>query len=146
MIATLCALRNTVMDLEFLERPTSGGSWHQLVFRHSLYTNTFTLKKAELSLFLVNVSTTPCRHVGQWMGTSCSVDLSTSDKWAISFIPLLLYPQGKSPQHPLDKGLDGPQSLLDTVQKGAWPHWDSDSGPFVFQTVATHCTNPAVTS
>jgi hypothetical protein len=36
--------------------------------------------------------------------------LSTRWKCVVSFSPLPLYPQGKSPRYPLDRKLGGPQS------------------------------------
>jgi hypothetical protein len=38
------------------------------------------------------------------------VDLGTRWKWVVSFTARPLYLQGKSPQYPLDRSLDGPQS------------------------------------
>jgi hypothetical protein len=37
-------------------------------------------------------------------------DLGTRWRWVVSYIPRQLYPQGKSPWYPLDRGLGGPQS------------------------------------
>jgi hypothetical protein len=37
-------------------------------------------------------------------------DLGTRWKWMVSFMPRLLYPQGKSPLYPLDRRLGGPQN------------------------------------
>jgi hypothetical protein len=37
-------------------------------------------------------------------------DLGTRWRWVVSFTPRPLYPQGKSPWYPLDRGLGGPQS------------------------------------
>jgi hypothetical protein len=37
-------------------------------------------------------------------------DLGTRWRWVVSFTPRPLYPQGKSPLYPLDRGLGGPQS------------------------------------
>jgi hypothetical protein len=48
------------------------------------------------------------------MGSGCIdshfLDLGTSWRWVVSFTPLLLYPQGKSPRYPLDRSLGWPQS------------------------------------
>jgi hypothetical protein len=38
------------------------------------------------------------------------LDLGTRWRWVVGFMPQLLYPQGKSPWHPLDRRLGGPQS------------------------------------
>jgi hypothetical protein len=38
------------------------------------------------------------------------LDLGTRWRWAVSFTPLPLYPQGKSPWYSLDRRLGGPQS------------------------------------
>jgi hypothetical protein len=38
------------------------------------------------------------------------LDLGTRWGWVVSFMPPLLYPQGKSPRYPLDRRLGGPQS------------------------------------
>jgi hypothetical protein len=37
------------------------------------------------------------------------LDLGTRWRWVASFTPRSLYPQGKSPWYPLDRGLGGPQ-------------------------------------
>jgi len=39
----------------------------------------------------------------------------------VSFMPQLLYPQGKSPWYPLDRRLAGPQADLDAVAKRKIP-------------------------
>jgi hypothetical protein len=38
------------------------------------------------------------------------LDLGTSWRWVVSFTPLPLYPQGNSPQYPLDRRLGRPRS------------------------------------
>jgi hypothetical protein len=38
------------------------------------------------------------------------LELGTRWRWVVSFTPRPLYPQGKSPWYPLDRGLGGPQS------------------------------------
>jgi hypothetical protein len=38
------------------------------------------------------------------------LDLGTRWRWVVSFTPRPLYPQGKSPWHPLDRRLGGPQN------------------------------------
>jgi hypothetical protein len=40
----------------------------------------------------------------------CIPDLSTRQRWVVTFMPRPLYPQGKSPWYPLDRRLAGPQS------------------------------------
>jgi hypothetical protein len=47
----------------------------------------------------------------EWRYNSTILDLGTRWRRVVSFKPLLFYPQGKSPQYPLDGRLGGPQSL-----------------------------------
>jgi hypothetical protein len=58
----------------------------------------------------------------------------------VSFIPCLLHPQEKSPQHPLDRRLGGPQSL--SGRSGGEKNSQPLSGlePPIIQLVAQHCT------
>jgi hypothetical protein len=39
-----------------------------------------------------------------------SLNFGTICRWVVSFVPRPLYPRGNSPQYPLDRRLDGPQS------------------------------------
>jgi hypothetical protein len=57
----------------------------------------------------------PWRHIGEWRYSSTILDLCTRWRWVISFTPLPLYREGKSPRYPLDRRLGGPQS-----QYGCW--------------------------
>jgi hypothetical protein len=45
------------------------------------------------------------------------LDLSTSWRWVVSFMPQPLYPPGKEPPYPLDNRLGGPLASLDDVHK-----------------------------
>jgi hypothetical protein len=56
----------------------------------------------------------------------CIPDLSTTWRLVVSFMPLLLYPQGKSPWYPLDRRLGGPQSQSGCGSEGEYssPCWD----------------------
>jgi hypothetical protein len=49
------------------------------------------------------------RCMWEWMYRSCVLDLSTSWRWVVSFMPQQLYPYGKSPWYPLDR-LGGPRN------------------------------------
>jgi hypothetical protein len=48
--------------------------------------------------------------MGEWRYSSTIPDLGTKWRWVVSFTPWLLYPRGKSPRHPLDRRLGGPQN------------------------------------
>jgi hypothetical protein len=53
------------------------------------------------------------RHESVWRSGCIGphfLHLGTSWRWVVSFTPLPLYPQGKSPQYLLDRRLGGPQS------------------------------------
>jgi hypothetical protein len=56
------------------------------------------------------LSTTPCRHMGEWRYSSTILDLGTRWRRVVSFTSRPLYPRGKRPQYPLDRKLVGPQS------------------------------------
>jgi hypothetical protein len=80
-------------------------------------------------------------HEGIW-GSGCIdphfLDISTNWRWMVSFTTLLLYPQGNSPQYPLDRRLSRPQSRSGRHEdKNSWPYWDSISDPLVVQAVAS---------
>jgi hypothetical protein len=47
--------------------------------------------------------------MGEWMYRYFFLDLGTSWRWAVSFIPRPLYPRGKSLRHPLGRRLGGPR-------------------------------------
>lgn len=61
---------------------------------------------------LNKLSTIPWRHVGQWRYSSTILKCNTKWRWLVSFISLLLYPQGNRPWYPLDWKLKGLQSQL----------------------------------
>jgi hypothetical protein len=44
------------------------------------------------------------------MYRSTFLDLGTSCRWVVCFMPQPLYPRGKSPRYPLDRRLGGPQN------------------------------------
>jgi hypothetical protein len=48
--------------------------------------------------------------MGEWRNSSTILDLGNGWRWVVSFMPLLLYLHGKSPQYPLDRRLGRPQS------------------------------------
>jgi hypothetical protein len=52
----------------------------------------------------------PWRRMGSGCIDSHFLDLGTSWRWVVNFTPRPLYPQGKSPQYPLDRRLGGPQN------------------------------------
>jgi hypothetical protein len=72
----------------------------------------------------------------------CFLDLGTSWRWVVSFMPQPLYPRGKSSQYPLDRRLSGPQSQT-WRWENSWPYRHSDSNPSVIQPLASHYTNCA---
>jgi hypothetical protein len=66
------------------------------------------------------------------------IDLDTSWRWAVSFTPRPLYPQGKSPSYPLDRRLGGPQnrSGCGGEEKNSQPLPGPE--PWIIQPVAQH--------
>jgi hypothetical protein len=71
------------------------------------------------------------------------LDLGTSWRWVVSFMPWPLYHLGKSLWYPLDRRLSGPQSQY------GWFYQDSNSNPSVILLVAsryTLCAIPSPTS
>jgi hypothetical protein len=46
----------------------------------------------------------------EWIFRFTCLDLGTSWRWVVSFMPLPLYMRGKSSRYPLDRRLGGPQS------------------------------------
>jgi hypothetical protein len=86
--------------------------------------------KVKLSLCLTNWA---LYHEGIW-GSGCIdphiIDLGTSWRWVVSFMPLPIYPRGKSPWYPLDTRLGGSQirsgqfgeeKILDLPGLELWP-------------------------
>jgi hypothetical protein len=62
-------------------------------------------------MLFFKLSTTPLRRIrGVEVYLHPLFDLGTRWRWVVSFTPQLLYLQGKSPWHPLDSRLGGPQS------------------------------------
>jgi hypothetical protein len=55
------------------------------------------------------LSTTPWRCMAEWRYCSTILNLVTIWRWVISFMSLLLCPQGNSPQYLMYKGLGWPQ-------------------------------------
>jgi hypothetical protein len=74
------------------------------------------------------------------------LDLGTRWRWVVSFTSLSLYPQGKNPQSPLDRRLDGPQSRSGRFGENFWPYRDSNSDPSVLQPLASRYSNYAITA
>jgi hypothetical protein len=67
-----------------------------------IFWNKYKVKvKSKLSLCLTK------HHA---MKTCCILDLGTRWRWVVSFTSRPLYPQGKSPWHPLDRRLGGVHS------------------------------------
>jgi hypothetical protein len=58
----------------------------------------------------------PWRHMVEWMYRSTFLDPGISWRWVVTFTPQPLYPQGKSPHHPLDRRLGGPRACLDDME------------------------------
>jgi hypothetical protein len=75
------------------------------------------------------------------------LDLGISWRWVVSFTPLPLYPRGKSPQHPLDRRLGGPQAPVLTTwrRENSWLYRDSNSDSSLVQPVASRNTDYAIT-
>jgi hypothetical protein len=71
------------------------------------------------------------------------LDLSTRWRLVVSFMPQLLYPQGKSPWYPLDRRLVGSRVILDAVvkRKIPSPHWESNPRTLTVKPVAQCYTN-----
>jgi hypothetical protein len=67
-------------------------------------------KKLKLPPVLNKLTTMTWRHMGEWRYNSIILDLCIRQRWAFSFMYLLLYSWGKSPGCPLDRRLGGPQS------------------------------------
>jgi hypothetical protein len=49
-------------------------------------------------------------YYGSWSIAPRILDLATRWRWVVSFTPLPLYPQGRSPWYTLDSRVSGPQS------------------------------------
>jgi hypothetical protein len=57
------------------------------------------------------LSTTPWRRIGGvYVQLHSFFDLGARWRWVVSFTTRPLYPQGKNPWYPLDRGLGGPQN------------------------------------
>jgi hypothetical protein len=73
--------------------------------------NNICAKSKAVSLFLC-LTNQSLRHEDVW-GSECIdpriLDLGTSWTRVVSFTPRPLYPQGKSPRHPLNRRRNGPQ-------------------------------------
>jgi hypothetical protein len=54
----------------------------------------------------------------------CILNLGTTWRWVVSFMPRPLYPQGKSPWYPLDRRLGGSQSRSGGVDEEKECHHD----------------------
>jgi hypothetical protein len=99
-----------------------------------------------LSLFLTNQA---LRHEGVWGNKSIDphfLDLGTSWRRVVSFMPGSLYPRGKSPRYSLDRSLVGPDSRSRQYEEEKIPYRDSNSDPSVVQHVASRyidCAIPA---
>jgi hypothetical protein len=90
--------------------------------------------KVKLSLCLTNSA---LRHKGVWWSGSIDpyfLDLFTSWRRVVSLTPLPLYPQGKSPQSPLDmrlgrlqnrSGKRGEEKILDSTGTRTLTPWPS---------------------
>jgi hypothetical protein len=66
--------------------------------------------KGKIVAVLNELSTRPRRRMGSWRIDPYFLDLGTSWRWVVSFVPRPLYPQGKSPRYSLDRRLGGSQS------------------------------------
>jgi hypothetical protein len=70
------------------------------------------INKVRVKLSLSSTNKAPCQE-GVWSSGCIDphfLDLGTSWRWVVSFTPLPLYSQGKSPRYPLDRRLSEPQS------------------------------------
>jgi hypothetical protein len=80
---------------------------------------------------------------GAWRGEAHFLGLGTSWRWVVRFTPRPLYPRGKSPRYPLDRGLGGPQSRSGRSEKRkSWPYrtrtpTPRSSGPYPVATPTT---------
>jgi hypothetical protein len=71
------------------------------------------------------------------------VDFGTNWRWAVSFVPLLLYLRGMSLRYPLDRTLSGTPEPVWMIRRSEnyWPYWESNSDPSVVQPVAGRYTD-----
>jgi hypothetical protein len=76
------------------------------------------------------------------------LNLGNRWKWLVSFTPRPLYPQGKSPWHPLDRRLMGPRAVLEAVVKKKIPSPRGESYPRTptVQPIGQHYTDWAITA
>jgi hypothetical protein len=74
------------------------------------------------------------------------LDLGTSLRWVVSFMPRSLYPRKKNPRYPFDRRLDGPQkgSGRRGEEKIFYPIGTRNSEPSVVQPVASRYTDYAI--
>jgi hypothetical protein len=97
------------------------------------------VKKVKLSLCF---SWAPRREgvLGSGGIVTLILNLRITWRWVVSFTPLSLYLQGKTPLYSLDRRLDGPQSRSrrDDVQKNSQPLPGLESS--IIQLVAQRCS------
>jgi hypothetical protein len=80
---------------------------------------------------LINyLSTTPLKHVGECRCSSNLLDLGRRWRWVVNLTVRLLYPQGKSPQYPLNGGWVLPRAGRNAVEwrKILLPCLESNAG------------------
>jgi hypothetical protein len=98
----------------------------------------------KLSLCLTNKTQS---HEGAWESGCIDphfLDLGTIWRWVVSFTPQPLYCREKSSRYPLDRRLDGPESLWTTWRtERSWLYRDSNSDHSVFQPIASRSTDYA---
>jgi hypothetical protein len=78
--------------------------------QQSIYSLLVCMQKVKLSLFTPWVAYRGNKGIAPLI-LNVSIRLGTMD----NFTPLLLYPLGKNPLHPLDNGLGGPQNRCATL-------------------------------
>jgi hypothetical protein len=87
----------------------------------------------------------PWRRMREWMYRSTFLDLGTSWRWVVSFMPQLLYARGKSPRYPLDRRLGKPHSWSGwRGEENSLPYQDLNCDLTVVQPVASRYTNCAI--
>jgi hypothetical protein len=81
----------------------------------------------------------------EWMYRSTFSYLDTSWRWVVSFKPLPLYPQGKSPRtHWIGGWVDREPVWKMWRRENSWPYRDSKSDPSVVQRVASRYIDWAI--
>jgi hypothetical protein len=85
-----------------------------------------------LNLLLDN---TPWKSRGSGCIDPHLLELSTSWRWVVTFMPLLLYPQGKRTWYPLDRRLGWTLQLVWMIWRNEklWPYQNSNPNPSVVQ-------------